>query len=245
MPGSAPSNPPLWRRLLRPFDSHWRSVLWLRLRPPPGLFQPVGDTEPDRYPALFRLVHNAIGDGPDRALLSFGCATGAEIWSLRRLFPQARLRGLDINATAIARAEADRRRRGDERASFAIAASAVAEPTARYDAVFAMAVFRHGGLGDAPPRCDHHIRFADFERTVTTLAACVRPGGLLVIRHAAFRFEDTAAAAGFTCELRRPPVARSPLYDRDNHLVPAIEDEGVIFRRHAAEISPPATPDWV
>ena len=37
---------------------------------------------------------------------------------------------------------------GDPGLSFEIAGSAVAEPTACYDAVFAMAVFRHGGLGE-------------------------------------------------------------------------------------------------
>src|ERR1700691_5826781 len=89
---------------------------------------------------------------------------------------------------------ADRRRPG---LSFEIAGSAVAEPTACYDAVFAMAVFRHGGLGEAPPRCGHLIKFGDFERSVGELARTLKPRGLLVLRHANFRFCDTATASAF------------------------------------------------
>ena len=234
MPGSAPNSGMLLRKLGRLADRHWRSVLWLRLRPPPGLFQPVGDTLADRYPVLFRIVHDTIGDGPDRALLSFGCSTGEEIWSLRQVFPQARLRGLDINATSIALAEAARHRRGDDGVSFATAASAVAEPVGRFDAVFAMAVFRHGLLGGGPPRCDRYLRFDAFERTVTTLAQRIRPGGLLIIRHANFRFEDTAASAAFDCMLRQPYRARTPVYGRDNRRLAETGEEGVIFLRHVA-----------
>ncbi len=223
-------------KLKRLGGRHWWSVWRLRLRPPPGLFQPVGDTRDDRYPVLFRMVHDCIGDGPDRALLSFGCSTGAEIWSLRRHFATARLRGLDINATSIALAEAERRRRGDDDVSFATAASAVAEPADRFDAVFAMAVFRDGRLGGAPERCDRYLRFAAFERTVTTLANSVRPGGLLLIRHANFRFEDTPAAAAFTCVLRQPYRQRTPVYGRDDHRLSGVDDEGVVFRKHADRV---------
>lgn len=233
MPGSAPNSDTLIHKLRRLGDRHWRSVWWLRLFPPPGLFQPVGDTKDDRYPSLFDRVHDIIGDGRDRRLLSFGCSTGAEIWSLRRRFPAAILRGLDINPTSIALAEAERRRRGDDAVSFATAASAVGEPAGHYHAIFAMAVFRHGLLGSAPERCDGYLRFDAFERTVTTLVNSVRSDGLLIIRHANFRFQDTAVASGFDCLLHRPCRPESPVYGPDNRLRRDSGDEAVVFRRRS------------
>jgi hypothetical protein len=50
-------------------------------------------------------------------------------------------------------------RKPDAAMSFEFASSTEAEPAAVYDAIFAMAVLRHGSLG--PPgvtRCDHLIR---------------------------------------------------------------------------------------
>lgn len=207
-----------------------RSVALLRLRRPDNLFQPFGYTEADRHPELFAFVRERLGDGPDRRLLSFGCSDGEEVFSLRRHFPAASIKGIDIDRRRIARC----RQRlaaggGDERIAFEAAGSAADERRDHYDAIFAMAVFRHGDLSDAPPRCDHLIRFADFERSVVALAACVRPGGLIVLRHASFRFGDTAAARAFRCVHAVATVGEgTPIYDRDNRLVPgATGDDGV------------------
>lgn len=200
-----------------------RHAALLMLRRPAGLFQPFADTRPDRYPALFALVREHVGDGDGVRLLSFGCATGDEVLSLRRVFPSAHIRGLDIAAANIARA-----RTSDPRLDFAIAADAGAEPEGAYDAVFAMAVFRHGDLESRPPSCAPLIRFATFERTIAGLARCLRPGGLLVIRHAHFRFMDTGAAAGFDPVLT---LSTQPLYGRDDRLLEGAHESDGVFRK--------------
>ena len=119
--------------------------------------------------------------------------------------------------------------------SFEAAGSAVAEPPAYYDAIFAMAVFRHGRLGDRPPRCDHLIKFGDFERSVGELAASLKPGGLLILRHANFRFGDTVASVAFTpiCgAASHPDAAQTPLYGPDDQLLPdGQRDDGVFEQR--------------
>ena len=200
---------------------------WERLR---GLFQPEPTTRTNRYPDLFRFVSDQLGNTPEPRLLSFGCSTGEEVFSLRRYFPEATIRGLDINGRNLAVA----RRRlaengGDPRITFALANSAEGEPTASYDAVFAMAVFRHGGLNDAPPRCDTLIRFADFERCAEGLARVLRPGGLFAIRHANFRFADLRLAQGFRPRIAAPMKRDAPpIYGRDDRLQPVANgDDGV------------------
>jgi SAM-dependent methyltransferase len=201
-----------------------RSIALLQLHRPDGLFQPFAETKPDRYPEIFAFVRDAVGDGPQRRLLSFGCSTGEEVVSLRRYFPQAHITGIDLNPHNIAKA----RKTADPQMSFAVGATVASED--RFDAVFAMAVFRHGRLGSRPPRCDRLIRFEDFENTVSALARALRPGGLLAIAHANFRFCDTAAAAAFSPALsltHQPAWRATPVYGRDNRLCAAARDDGV------------------
>lgn len=214
-------------------DRNFRETARLRALPPAGLFQPTGYTALDRHPELFAFVRDSVGDGADMHLLSFGCSTGEEVFSLRRYFVESRITGIDISPRRI---RACRRRArqlgGDPAMRFAVAASAEGFAPQSFDVVFANSVFRHGDLAAAPPRCDHRIRFADFERVVSDLAGCVKPGGLLVMRHANFGFSDLAVASDFTPlrHLRRNP--NTPLYDRADQLVPSL-DEAVVFRRHA------------
>jgi SAM-dependent methyltransferase len=227
---------PLWRFFYHLRNESSRNRALLDLRPPQGLFQPESTTRENRYPAEFKFVRDHLGDGPDRRILSFGCSTGEEVFSLRHYFPTAQIKGVDINRRNIRKCrERLARIGGDPGLSFEIAGSAVTEPTAHYDAVFAMAVFRHGKLGEAPPSCAHLIRFGDFERSVGELARSLKPRGLLILCHANFRFGDTAAASAFTriCVApSNPKSARTPLYGPDDKLLPyAREDDGVFDKR--------------
>jgi hypothetical protein len=101
-----------------------------------------------------------------------------------------------------------------------------------------MAVFRHGGLNPRPQTCADFIRFADFEKYCEGLARGLRPFGLLAIRHANFRFADTACAAEFDILLSLP--AGAPKYDRVDRLLPADDEEAVIFRKRSTTAEAPA-----
>lgn len=212
-----------------------RSIALMQFRPPDNLFQPYDTTCEDRYPRAFAFVHDAIGDGLDRRILSFGCSTGEEVFSLRRYFPAATITGIDINPRNIRVCRARLAALGgDSRLSFVLAGSPMGETAASYDAVFAMAVFRHGDLGDGPLFCDHRLRFADFDRCVGELADVLKPGGLLVIRHANFRFADTVAAAGFEPVFSfvvAPDASVSPLYGPDDRRLPDDKRDDGIFQK--------------
>lgn len=197
-----------------------RSTALLRLSRPDNLFQPFSTSAEERYPAIFQFARRTVGDGPDRRILSFGCAKGEEVFSLRRHFPQAFIKGIDINPRNIAAARIRLRQADDPAMAFQVAGSAASEDEGAYDAIFAMAVFRHGELGGRrhAPRCDHLIRFEDFEETVAGLARCLKPGGVLLLHHANFLFSDTSVSAGFSPIFSRPSPD-SPLYGRDNRLL--------------------------
>lgn len=199
---------------------------------PDNLFQPYTTTSANRYPEEFAAVRREL-DGVAPRILSFGCASGDELLSLREDFPDARIHGIDINPLAVRAAR--KRVRGDRAITVAKGADASAEQPSSYDVVLALAVFRHGALKQAPPSCADRLRFADFERTVAGLSACLRPGGLLVIRHANFRFTDCAVAAGYD------PVITgfgsgsdgfpTPVYGTDDRLLGFERDDGVYRKR--------------
>ena len=210
-----------------------RGLALLRLRPRDNLFQPYPNTWPDRYPDLFRAVRERVGDGDGRRILSFGCSTGEEVFTLRRHFARAAITGLDINPYNIALCRARALWRRQAMLDFRVAGSAERECDARYDAIFAMAVFRHGDLNLSPPpqRCDHRLRFADFETTVADLSRCLKPGGVLVLAHCHFRLGDTASAGNFASLQRWDSGLAQPLYGRDNRLLAkAAGDEGIFIK---------------
>lgn len=211
-----------------------REAAVARIVRPDNLFQPYTTTGFDRYPEELGVVRELLAGLPEPCILSFGCASGEELLTLRAYFPTARIRGIDANPLAVRTAR--KRVAGDPAITVARGVDAAGEAASSYDVVLALAVFRHGSLADAPERCDHLIRFADFERTVTGLAAAVAPGGVLVLRHANFRFADCASSAGFVLVRGSFGSAGAsgkptPVYGPDDRLRPlGARDDGV-YRR--------------
>jgi SAM-dependent methyltransferase len=218
------------------WDSDFRSIMLLRWKRPDNLFQPFTETRRDRYPEIFRFARETIGDDRSRNLLSFGCSTGEEVFTLRKYFPQSVIKGIDINRRSIATARKEMRREGLNGLIFEGANSTLREPAGHYDGIFAMAVFRHGGLGATGRngRCDHLIQFDNFENTVKDLARVLRPGGLLFLAHSNFRFADTKSAAAFDIAYRAPDYAAAPgtsLFDRNNCYIADVGYDDVGFRK--------------
>ena len=95
-----------------------------------------------------------------------------------------------------------------------------------------MAVLRHGSLGlPGVTRCDHLIRFDDFARAVADFERCLKPGGLLIIRHSNFRLCDASVAVAFETILQIPTGARTPLFGTDNRLLADWDYPDTVFRK--------------
>lgn len=216
-------------------DPIFRADHVLLCRKPQNLFQHRSITASDRYPVIFDFVRNRLADVERPRLLSFGCATGEEVFSLRKYFPHASIKGIDINPANIARCRAAQRLAGNAPGlSFECGSSTANEARESYDAVFCMAVFTRWqlkddrGIASSAP----HLFFRDFERTISELAACIAPGGFFVLRHSAFRLGDTKVAREFECVLTLPPpLTFSPRFGPDNLRLPDDAPEQVVFRR--------------
>lgn len=174
--------------------------------------------------------------GADHAgnILSFGCSTGDEVFTLRRYFPRATIKGIDINAANIAVCRERLRGAPDAGISFETNGSTAGEANTAYDAIFCMAVLRHGDLArPGVTRCDHLIRFADFAAAVADFRRCLKPGGPLIIRHRNFRLTGTPIAPDFETLLRvkSRPLAWMPAFDPDNRLLPGVIEPDTVFRK--------------
>ena len=215
-----------------------RRSWWLRVSRPENLFQPHNDTCMDRYPDVFGFLQQEIEDGESLRLLSFGCSVGDEVFSLRSYFPEATIVGVDISRGNISECRRRRQQHGDQRMHFVRAGRLNQWLDGTYDAVFCMAVLRHGDLGYEPfQSCEHRITFEAFDGTVTELARCLKVGGYLVIEHSNFRFRDSSCANQFEVVASRelpelPAGSRpTPLFGRDNIRLENQEYREVIFRK--------------
>jgi SAM-dependent methyltransferase len=222
-----------WRLLV---DRPYRHVYWMSIRRPKSAFQPFNSTSFNRYPTIFGFVRSKLGPQTKARILSFGCSTGDEVFSLRHYFPHALIKGMDINPSNIEACRQRLKHTPDDAIAFEKAKSTAAEASGSYDAIFCMAVLRHGGLGSpGVTRCDHLIRFEDFSAMVDDFHRCLKLGGLLVIRHSNFRLCDAKVGVCFETLLAVPvpEKANVPIFGPDNVLMPGVRYPDTVFRKMA------------
>jgi SAM-dependent methyltransferase len=196
-----------------------------------GSFQSAGVTCEDRYPEIFQNAQSILGRNNEGRMLSFGCATGEEVFTLREYFPYARIRGIDINPGRIDQARRRLAEEPDARLAFEVANSTSEEADGSYDAIFCMAVLRDGRLRLSDTRCDTHIRFALFASVIADFERCLSPGGLLVVRHNNFFVGDTPAAAALDCVFTLPMRPRTPVFGPDDRIIPGATNPEAVFRK--------------
>jgi hypothetical protein len=151
---------------------------------------------------------------------------------LREYFTHATIKGIDINAANIAVCRQRLATALETNIAFETATSTAAEPSGIYDAIFCMAVLRHSGLGLAGiTRSDPLLHFEDFACAVADFERCLKPGGLLDIRHSHFRLCDAPVGWAFETILQLPTGPRTPLFGPDNRLLPDREYPDTVFRK--------------
>ena len=215
------------RRLLVP---HHREIHRLRSAEAARLLQPFPTTSEDRYPELFDALAARLAGVAQPRILSFGCSSGEEVRALRMRMPQARIVGIDLNRLMIAKARAaDPAHAGDYRCDGA------PQPGECFDAVLALAVFRHGELeAQRPDSCTAILPFARFEQGLALLDAHLVPGGWLALYNQHFRLADTALAASYVADPLRL-TGHEPLtllYGPDDRRIDGACEVSALFRKH-------------
>jgi hypothetical protein len=191
----------------------------------------------DRYPATFAFVHASLLEINGVRILSFGCSTGEEVFTLRGYFPEAEIVGLDINHFNILICYWRLFVGNFKKIKFRVAGSSAGEDLESYDAIFCMAVFRHGALSTGiHSSCVKYIDFSLFSASITSICRCIKPGGYLALRHSNFRFEDVPISSEFECvfKIDGPDARKStPIYDSKNMLLNGYLGENVVYRKRS------------
>lgn len=162
---------------------------------------------------------------PDARILSFGCSSGEELASLRRLMPTARLVGVEINSRA--RRLAAQRMRADP-----LVAVTAHLPDGPFNAILALAVLQREPQRDADEGIDdlgHSYPFARFDDAVRALVDRLADGGVLAVYNAHYRIEDSSVV-DLLSPIAGTPLLDGPLFDRRS-------------RRYAS--TPPSASLWI
>lgn len=222
-----PGGMSLGRVLYRWIDPERRAIHALRQRDDITLFQPFPTTAEDRYPELFDALALRLAGLPQPRILSFGCANGAEVRALRRRIPDARITGIDINPHALKHA---RQSDLDPRSSYRCADRP--PPGERFDAILALAVFRHGMIEENRPQdCAAILPFNRVAEGIARLDAALEPGGWLAICNAHYRFCDFAASSGYSADPLQFGQPQSLLYGPDNKRLADATYADVLFHK--------------
>jgi len=165
--------------------------------------QLYGNTSEDRYPEIFaKAVELATRDvdlSKPLRVLSFGCSTGQEAYSLEERYfstdRDVKIIGLDINPDAVELAREHNRAPG--RIEFFVSSDRELARHGPYDLIFAMSVLcvwpETAAVDDISP----FMTFEQFEKHLKNLDAHLRPGGHLVIYNASFCFSDSRVAVNY------------------------------------------------
>lgn len=179
-------------------SANTRSVVFMKLFQRDRAHQTTAATGMDRYPEIFSACRSYLAGKENLRILSFGCATGEEVFTLRRYFPKATIVGAEINRHSLA---VCRSRNQDENIHFIDSTQEKLAKFGPYDAIFCMAVFqRNPDLVYARHIMDLKkiYPFEKFERQIVALEPLVKEDGLLVIHYSQYDLSDTAAASCFT-----------------------------------------------
>ncbi len=217
-------------------DPRARSELLTRLRFGSRVHQDISLSFPDRYPRLFTAARDLLADRAELRILSYGCAAGEEVISLRDYLPEASLVGAEINPALLRLCRA---LPPDPRRTFIASSPETIAAHGPYDAIFAMAVFtRRPHAVEAQDLRDIsvHYPFALFAADLRFLAEQVAPGGLLIVEHALYLVEDalagTAIGAAFSpVEGVGDWLAKGPRFGPGGHRIEPKPRIARIFRR--------------
>ena len=218
------------RRAVR--DPSYRGQVIARLFRARDLHQTTPLTWRDRYPEIFSTVRTLLADHSTPRLLSFGCSTGEEVLTLREYFPAAQIVGAEINEHSLA---VCRSLKLDDRVRFVRSSSETLSQLAPFDAIFAMAVLQR-----TPERVEsmgvRDLRqlypFERFDSQVSEFDRWLQPGGLLVIHHTQYRFDDATIAGRYEpAGGRELAVVDGIKFDRASRRIDGPVAVATIFRK--------------
>lgn len=163
----------------------------------------------NRYPLIFKKAKELLPRG-ELKILSFGCSSGAEVRTLKRLGHSERwdVHGADLNAEMLTLA-----RKADPRGTYVADASTL--PKEHYDAIFCMSVLCHYPSERPTVEFPHSA----FHKTLSIIVSLLKSGGLLVAVNCQYdiRTSGLNLAPLFPIKINRAFV---PMYNKQSQPLP-------------------------
>ena len=153
-----------------------------------GQHQLTSTTSYNRYPHIFRFVKSLSHSNDNLKILSFGCSTGEECFSIRSYFPYAQITGADINVDNLKKAI---KRNSDSKTQFVISEVDLLKSKGPFDIIFAMSVLCRWEDTKDLENCASVYPFSKFESTINDLYSILKHDGLLIVYNANFIIEET------------------------------------------------------
>ena len=214
------------------FDSSYRALVLGKLRFGKHYLQGPTTTIPNRYPLLFKACADYLSPVSNPKILSFGCSTGEEVFSIGQLIPQAEILGVDINTWCIREAK---KKASNPNHTFVHRLSKEFESGGPFDAIFCMAVFQRPGNRHNEDNSEAEgIQFEQFEHEIILLDKKLKSGGLMIIDHADFRFSDTSIFQNYKplSTFKENNLTRNrPVFDRNNRKISEKNDAYRVFMK--------------
>ena len=166
------------------FD-HLRHLLFKR----PAGGQKSNYTAFDRYPAIFSAVRlyseqNQSSPPGMRSILSYGCSTGEECFSLRKYFPDDDIYGCDSDQEVLA---ITRRRSEGDRMVFFESSPAAINRYGPFDIIFSFSSLCFYPEANVKRR-KNPFSYGQFRKHVETLDANLKPNGILILYNTNYNF---------------------------------------------------------
>jgi trans-aconitate methyltransferase len=142
-----------------------------------------------REPELLQAARTYLeGRFPELNILSFGCSIGDELDSLKTIFPDAHVRGCDINPLAL---EVATRTTAGFAEVFYSDDDAITQ-RAPYHLICA---FSSLCINPSPPDLPERYPFSRFESVIDLFVRSLAPGGMLALFNTSYILGDTGSAA--------------------------------------------------
>ena len=209
----------LWTFLAIPykllFNPKYRSMIWLKYTNSHEAHQISNYTEYNRYPDLFSKCKELMNEKKNLKILSYGCSTGEEVFTLREYFPDASIVGVDINKGNIKKAISQNK---DHKIVFSYEIEKTLIENGDFDMIFALAVFQRTKNRDEKTFNSSTIYpFEKFNHKITELDSHIKPKGLFVRDHADYFFEDTEVASYYhTLKGEHNIIRERYMFDKNN-----------------------------
>jgi hypothetical protein len=196
----------------------FRGIIFSRIRFKKYFHQISHYTEVNRYPDLFEICRDHLSDKTNLRILSFGCSTGEEVFSLGEYLPRAKIVGTDISKWCIKECL---KKPHNDNFEFLHSKSEQFSRMDNFDAIFCLAVFQHpdNRRESAGPASEY--LFSQFEQQLIMLDTKLRNGGLLFIDNCDFNFFETIVSKKYSpLNTDRNRILRErPIYDHANNKI--------------------------